>query len=302
MSDNEDVGFDDILYRSTDFLSVDTGFMYKYDNTLAHYLTAAFKEKITGLVLQALKPGKYFLAGGAIRAYYENREVRDLDIYVLSEDTFDAIQAEALAAQKEENRKRKDGLVFDFNDVGAVAKKKRNTEYQCGEYRWGEYKYPYKIIRYVSFDKAGVQFFHVKYVPDFFGRQKSLPKPADLKPEDYITATTPYEILEGFDFTCCQAGVEFEVTREKYGKTHISITGLRQEPMFLTSIAKRELRVVPLGNMQKCGVGYVRLVKYISEYGYKIPDADSYKQLERIRTLGIITGYDPDDNYYGDNI
>ena len=80
----------------------------------------------------------------------------------------------------------------------------------------------------------------------------------------------------------------------------LTFTGFRQDPMFLTCVAKRELRVSVENNMQKCGAGYFRLHKYTSEYGYKVPTRDDFKRLERMRNSALILGFNPDEDHYGD--
>ena len=285
-------------------LSLDVGFLSMYDSGLANYLTILLQKKLAP-VQDTLQEGRYFLAGGALRCYYENREARDLDLYVLEDKTFQAIR-DHVDSTYTKSTSNPCGEI-DLGEVGEFglsdSRHRKDAERHLGPYRCGAYKYPYKHLDYISMDVEGVQFLRVKYVPDYTTRKKdrSLPKRKDLKEEDFITATTATEILEGFDFICCQAGVEFEISKQSIMGTHLQFIGVRQDPQCLTAIARRELRISVETNMQKCGIAYYRLHKYITEYGYRVPTKEDFKLLERMRASALLEGFDPSEEHYGDN-
>ena len=291
-------------------LNIDCGFLGRLDQDLCNYLISLFSTKFSIEVQKTIAAGRYCLAGGAIRAYYENREARDMDIYVLDDDPYEAMQA-VVSNWKKEKIPDSFTIANPCGDPGnpgidsefglSEFKCRKNNEHIIGPYRTGLYRYPYKLINYISMDKEDVQFLHVSYVPDYVAKRmnKSLPKKSEVTAADLITASTLDEVLEGFDFICCQAGLEFTVG--KYDEdVVIKFDNFKQSPLFLTTVAKRELRVCPEKNMQKCGVPYHRIYKYVTEYGYKILTKEDFKLLERMRFYALIDGFDPEEEHYGD--
>ena len=299
------------IYNPKLSVRIEPGYLMQYDSNLATYLINLFESKFTDVVQSTIAPGRYCLAGGALRAYYENRSARDMDIYVLEDEAYEEIQVVVKNFKTKANEypykinpcgEIELGSVFDDEFGLSNAKKRKNEETVVGPYRAGCYTYPYKLVNYVSMDREEVQFLHVSYVSDYVAKRsnKQLPKRKDLKPSDYITATTTDEIIEGFDFTCCQAALEFTVQKNLQSVVQITFDSLRQNPLFLTAVAKRELRVAKESNMQKCGIAYYRLHKYVTEYGYKVPTKEDFKKLERMRFYAFMDGFDPEEEHYGD--
>ena len=306
-------------------LNIDCGFLSRLDQNLCEYLVSLFRDKFSLDVINTIASGRYCLAGGAIRAYYENRAARDMDIYVLEDDPYEAMQGIVSNWKKESLTLNLPNAVTtitlanpcgefllekagppgnpgtDFEFGLAEFKCRKNNEHLIGPYRTGLYRYPYKLINYISMDTEDVQFLHVSYVPDYLEKRvtKKLPKKSDVGAADLITASTLDEVLEGFDFVCCQAALEFTVTKNDSG-IGIMFDNFKQSPLFLTTVAKRELRISPEKNMQKCGAPYHRIYKYVTEYGYKILTKEDFKLLERMRFYALMDGFDPEEEHYGD--
>jgi hypothetical protein len=281
-------------------MNVDVGVLNRFDPAFASHLRDILSNSLSiEEVSNIMAKGRYCLAGGAIRSYYDDTKLNDLDIYVLDDNTWDEMSSLAQAYSAEEDVKKLRASQPGMYSFGA---------------RFGTYKYPYKHIDHISFDglKPRVEFLRIRYVPDYKNRfnNRDLPKVADLTEAEFITATSTSEILEGFDFICCTAAVEFEVSSEtndlfsslrktqqaitatkKLRQLGIKLTNYKQHPLFLTCIIKKDLRLTPSKNMQKCGIAYKRLYKYFS-YGYRILRDYDFKQLEMQRAEAILSGLD----------
>jgi hypothetical protein len=275
-------------------MNVNTGILGRFDADLANHISDAMHGLSNPTVNSILSPGKFCLAGGAIRSYYDSSKINDLDIYVLEDDTWETMLA--LAKSLEDH---------DIDELD-FSKPPRDPN-KIDRVRCGVYKYPYKHIDHISFDnlEPRIEFLRTRYFPDYSDarRQKLLPPINELKESDFITATTVSEIIEGFDFICCMSGVEFTIetktdlglgfsvnSNTAYGR-QLNFTLYKQHPLFLTCIAKKDLRVTPVVNMQKCGVAYKRLQKYFS-YGYKLTRDEDFKILEYCRRDAFLTGMD----------
>lgn len=290
-------------------MNVDVGMLHRFDPVFASHMRDLLSNSLSiEAVNDIMAEGRYCLAGGAIRSYYDGTKVNDLDIYVLDDNTWNEMSRLAKNFSIKD-KIEEDSLITDFNEAEA----KPENKYSFGA-RYGTYKYPYKHIDHISFDnlEPRVEFLRTRYVPDYLARYNNhdLPKIDELTAEDFITASTAAEILEGFDFVCCCAAVEFEmnsglkslydslngtqqtlIVNQRRKPLSAKLTLYKQHPLFLTCIVKKDLRLSPVKNMQKCGIAYKRLYKYFS-YGYRIIRDHDFKQLERQRKDAFLAGLD----------
>lgn len=291
-------------------MNVDVGMLHRFDPVFASHMRDLLSNSLSiEAVNDIMAEGRYCLAGGAIRSYYDGTKVNDLDIYVLDDNTWNEMSRLAQAHSIKDDEEDENLRATFFDDDCA----KKEDKYSFGA-RFGTYKYPYKHIDHISFDnlEPRVEFLRTRYVPDYSARflNRDLPKVNELKEEDFITASTTAEILEGFDFICCCAAVEFEmnsdlkslydslngtqqtlIVNQRRKPLSAKLTLYKQHPLFLTCIVKKDLRLSPVKNMQKCGIAYKRLYKYFS-YGYRIIRDHDFKQLERQRRDAFLAGLD----------
>lgn len=274
--------------------------LHEYDQYLGHFIKKQLHNALNqNVVSNILTPGQYCLAGGTMRCYYENRTPKDIDIYVLDDETWNELERRMARVQtyRGSNSTSKPNNPFDNTADMEVSK--------SNGIRSGTFKYPYRRVDYISFDELDlpVQFLRVRYFPNYSTHLlgKTLPKRSELTDEQLVTATTVEEIVDGFDFTCCMAGVQFTITEEKADfSSSLKLSGGRFHchKHFLPSVASKTLRVVTAGNIEKSGVSYHRFYKYVHDYGYRVEQSADFKELEKQKFIGILAGITPDDETY----
>jgi len=108
-----------------------------------------------------------------------------------------------------------------------------------------------------------------------------------LKSGETMFMTSVDEVLDTFDFTCCQAGVEIEL---HFASGFLIVTAVKSVflPQFLVAVARRELALAKENIFEKTSVSYRRLYKYVSTYGYKVYDQSIFTSLNERMKLGMI--------------
>ena len=261
----------------TDPLNLDLGTLSSYDNNaLAKYIQHELQSHCKGIELPLdklfVEGTKYVLAGGALRSYFEGRpSARDLDIYCLNEEVFKGIWT----------------YVKEHNKASNVASKGFRPKAV-------EIKFPYKRL-YVITVNPTVQIMGVRYLPDYTSKRSSGSLPSTAEELDMIWATNSSEILDGFDFTCCAAGLVFEVRDDvrdessTNSKPTLCFKSFRHKSGFLSAIMRKELSLQSEANQQQGGVLFQRLVKYY-EYGYRVLQPEFFAEMEWRKELVVKQG------------
>lgn len=285
-------------------LAIDFERVRKYDPYLERFLKKALGDGLTLEISSLMPEGSYCLAGGAFRSYAEGKESpNDLDIYVLNDDVWANLMRRI--AVYEVKHGLCDAVVGEVDDWAAKPSAKKGIS--------GTFNYPYRRIDYaMPKGTPQVQFLRLRYLPDYarLRADKQLPKRKEVTDEMLVTATTVDEVISSFDFTCCMAGIQFEKFDVNNPSTHPINSGtlykeprleggrLLYHPQFLPSVMTKTLRMIKPTNIEKSGVSYRRLYKYVHDYGYQIKSKEEFAEMERQKFSSTMAGLTPDDETY----
>jgi hypothetical protein len=247
---------DEELSRISNFtaLKQNTSKLDEYSEYTSKAITLAF-----GPVMDLLPAGRYCVAGGVIRALFNNELPNDVDVFLLGN------------AQEISNRL--ENLAFRYK----VDVKKVKIKYD-------------NFVKHIHlFDlKLPHMKYTIQFIAQWFIRN-------DGKEEIFFRHAE--DVIAYFDVVpvCFAAEVEFDGGHED-GQfiREWSLSKVVTHPLLFKCLAKKEFLVNPYGPMSLKKMRADRFYKYVTEYGFRITDAESMKKFNVLLAQG---GLDVESDY-----
>jgi hypothetical protein len=247
---------DEELSRISNFttLGQNTSKPNEYSEYTDKAITLAF-----GPVMDMLPAGRYCVAGGVIRALFNNELPNDVDVFLLGNTPEISQRLEALAS-----------------NYGVDVRKVK-------------IKYDNFVKHIHLFDlKLPDMKYTIQFIAQWFTRN-------DGKEEIFFRHAE--DVIAYFDIVpvCFAAEVEFEDSY-KQGQfiREWSLLKVVTHPLLFKHLAKKELFVNPYGPISLKRMRADRFYKYITEYGFRITNAESMKKFNILLAQG---GLDVDFDY-----
>jgi hypothetical protein len=239
---------DEELSRINTFTSLGSGVSKsnEYSEYTGKAITLAF-----GPVMDALPVGRYCVAGGVIRSLFNNELPNDVDVFLLG--------------NAQEISSRLENLAVSYG----IEVKKVKIKYD-------------DFVKHIHlFDlKLPKMGYTIQFIAQWFIKN-------DGKEEIFFKHAE--DVIAYFDIVpvCYAAEVEFDGGYEQgIFVRDWSLLKVVTHPLLFKSLAKKELLVNPYGPLSLKKMRADRFYKYITEYGFRIPDAVSMKQFNTLLAQG----------------
>ena len=238
-----------------------------------HEFDAGIEDYIRYLAMLDVFPdGRYALAGGAIRSLFDNTPVKDLDLYILGNQSEHANVLAGFPAHTTMHLENP----FSMFEVINLSKKVVDEFLLPGAFRPAPLCRNAENLDLISKGKPEVQMISLSYDSDFTSRVPAEVLHNERFPRQYATSLD--EIIRSFDLTICKAGIEFTI----YNGT-LAVSEVKLPANFLSHVAMRKMAfsaepiTVP---QQLCTIK--RFYKYL-KYGYQPNEQFFVTWHERVR-------------------
>lgn len=267
---NIQVGTIDGILHSNHPIGKKSAYFLKYIDIICSFLSG--DKQLTGVTF------KLIFAGGSVRALMDNTVIRDVDIYFGGEiSQIDLIKEKLSSLPSDQGFRSKYFLTVTQNDFSlALYNHRADPIPNNGDMLQRNYSL------YSFFPVIGSLFSHTLLPFQIIDYEVS-----PTKYHKHFRPQSLSDIISGFDFINCAAGVSFTIKLpdKVSSKAIIEVDEISEHPLFGISLATKELLVNTSSSLLP-RLSLVRLLKYIG-YGYKV-DPDNIDNMCSIaRLMGV---------------